>query len=149
MPYCRVSTPLKTDRSFLFFPGRSSRCGLCTLSFHRTKIPTVVPRSSLQLRSRVTVLIEFPLHSHRISKTLRYLLATSAENCRDTNINPPIEREAPASFLPMSPIIVILALLILFYGTRAIMRTVFSALDNVPGPPTKSIITGLGNILLL
>ncbi|KAJ7814502.1 cytochrome P450 [Mycena olivaceomarginata] len=39
----------------------------------------------------------------------------------------------------MSPIIVILALLILFYGTRAIMRTVFSALDNVPGPPTRHL----------
>ncbi|KAJ7194983.1 cytochrome P450 [Mycena pura] len=43
----------------------------------------------------------------------------------------------------MFPIIIILAtLLILFYGTRAIRRTVFSALDNVPGPPRKSIITG-------
>ncbi|KAF8171594.1 cytochrome P450 [Mycena galopus ATCC 62051] len=42
----------------------------------------------------------------------------------------------------MSPVIVILALLVLFYGTRAIIRTVFSALDNVPGPPRKSIITG-------
>ncbi|KAJ7901252.1 cytochrome P450 [Mycena leptocephala] len=42
----------------------------------------------------------------------------------------------------MSPIIVILALLSLCYGTRAIIRTIFSALDNVPGPPRKSIITG-------
>ncbi|KAJ7847201.1 cytochrome P450 [Mycena leptocephala] len=42
----------------------------------------------------------------------------------------------------MSPIIVILALLSLCSWTRAIIRTIFSALDNVPGPPRKSIITG-------
>ncbi|KAJ7263650.1 cytochrome P450 [Mycena haematopus] len=42
----------------------------------------------------------------------------------------------------MSPTIVICALLVAFYGVRAILLRIFSDLRNIPGPPRKSIITG-------
>ncbi|KAJ7935803.1 cytochrome P450 [Mycena leptocephala] len=42
----------------------------------------------------------------------------------------------------MSPILALGALLIVSYGVRVVLRRVYSVLDNVPGPPRTSIMTG-------
>ncbi|KAJ7907830.1 cytochrome P450 [Mycena leptocephala] len=42
----------------------------------------------------------------------------------------------------MSPILALGALLIVSYGVRVVLRCVYSVLDNVPGPPRTSIMTG-------
>ncbi|KAJ7913404.1 cytochrome P450 [Mycena leptocephala] len=42
----------------------------------------------------------------------------------------------------MSATLVVGALVIGYYGVRIVLRRVFSALDNVPGPPRTSIVTG-------
>jgi hypothetical protein len=42
----------------------------------------------------------------------------------------------------MSATFVVCALFIGFYGIRFILRRVFSVLDNVPGPPRTSVVTG-------
>ncbi|KAJ7237615.1 hypothetical protein C8J57DRAFT_1529163 [Mycena rebaudengoi] len=44
----------------------------------------------------------------------------------------------------MTTIAIVFTLLLVFvvYGTRALLRRVFSVLDNVPGPLPKSLLTG-------
>jgi hypothetical protein len=42
----------------------------------------------------------------------------------------------------MSAILALGALLIVSYGVRIVLRRVYSVLDNVPGPPRTSIMTG-------
>ncbi|KAJ7323895.1 cytochrome P450 [Mycena albidolilacea] len=42
----------------------------------------------------------------------------------------------------MTPIVAASALFVVFYGIRNLLRRVFSVLDNLPGPPLKSMITG-------
>ncbi|KAJ6536946.1 cytochrome P450 [Mycena capillaripes] len=42
----------------------------------------------------------------------------------------------------MTAITVFCALVIVFCGVRILLRRIFSVLDNIPGPPRKSIITG-------
>ncbi|KAJ7797219.1 cytochrome P450 [Mycena olivaceomarginata] len=42
----------------------------------------------------------------------------------------------------MTPIVAASALFVVFCGIRNLLRRVFSVLDNLPGPPRKSMITG-------
>ncbi|KAJ7323983.1 cytochrome P450 [Mycena albidolilacea] len=42
----------------------------------------------------------------------------------------------------MTPITVICALILVFCGVRILLHRIFSVLDNIPGPPRKSIIAG-------
>jgi hypothetical protein len=42
----------------------------------------------------------------------------------------------------MTPIITVIALLAIFYVIRILRRRSSSTLDNIPGPPSKSFITG-------